>query len=299
MNVTAKVFTCNGVMHDLNLLNHHIDHYLNLGINPKNYIIMLNTPNLFCENLREAKNICKKTGVNLVHVWEGQYSSDVMHKIRRELINIYWNKDDWVVHADADEFHEYPKPFLEFVKDLSKTDITAVQGVFVDRLDSNGILKEVSQEPSIDKQFPVKANADSMRLGAFENTKSEKAHGRKKITSVVKMMMYKKHLPTSRGGHIIGEKINGKIEVPSDLKYYLGDDLSAHEDILDINFRKQCPLKVHHYKWHSGVIEKLKERADLYKKQNKKFWKDSQKTIDAMEFNSDNVRIPLSSIEVF
>ena len=243
---------------------------------------MLNARDKDDERIQHASNICFKFGISVTYVWIGEYTSEAMHKLRNRLINKHIASKNWIIHADADEFHFYPKPLTDLLLDCEDQGITAVQGVFTDRIDSQGRLKPITDSESIYKQFPTLANLNNLWYISRRHAPA---------TGVVKMMAYKKGLITNRGGHIIKHTSRN---LP--IKYALGIDLAKHQDILQTPFRENCLYQVHHFKWHKGVINKLQRRVKIYKQIGYKWWVNSQHLINSID---NEGRIPIKVIDIY
>lgn len=271
-----KLFTCIGLNYDLGLLKHQIEHYLGLGILPENYLLVLNIRDEDDPLLDYAYGICCIYDIIPIHIWVGEYTSQNMYRLRTKIISENLAPDEWLIHADADEFHWYPQPLDQMIAECRKNGWDAIQGVFTDRITADGNLAVVQEEEKIYDQFPVLANLNNV----WFDIKSNPASG------VVKMMAYKHGLVTTRGGHqIINRKAN----------YAFGMDLTHHKKVLDTSFRESCPYQVHHFKWHSEIIPKLKRRVNTYKQAGYSWWRTSQQFIDAV--NAD--KIPLELVELY
>lgn len=271
-----KLFSCNGLKYDLHLLYHHIEHYLNYGILPENFLLVFNTPDQDDWRIGHAKEVCKNYGIVPKLVWVGEYASQELHEIRSYIIRHYTKDNDWVIHCDADEFHWYHKPIDQMILETEKNNANCIQGVFTDRITKDGSLPDISPAENIYDQFPVLANLNNIW---FEQNKNPPS-------GVVKMMAYQKHLMTTRGGHQIAFKKG---------RYAFGIDLCRHKDIMQTDFRESCPYQVHHFKWHSGIIPKLKQRIETYKRRGFSWWFTSQRCIDSL----NNNKIPLEMVDLY
>jgi len=67
-------------------------------------------------------------------------------------------QNDWVSHADVDEFHEYPRALAEIIRNMNTHNDWALRGWVVDRLAENGELRTVFPQPNIFEQFPYSGN---------------------------------------------------------------------------------------------------------------------------------------------
>ena len=88
--------------------------------------------------------------------------SDYSSVLRQERINRVLDENvganDWVIHADLDEFHIYPQPLPAFVRMCEDHGYTFVQGKWADRLALEGDLPPIELSPSIWEQFPLEAD---------------------------------------------------------------------------------------------------------------------------------------------
>jgi hypothetical protein len=63
--------------------------------------------------------------------------------------------DDYVMHLDMDEFHEYPASLVEIVRLMNQRGDWAIRGWMVDRVAEDGTLAPIRSLPSIGEQFPI------------------------------------------------------------------------------------------------------------------------------------------------
>ena len=63
--------------------------------------------------------------------------------------------DDYVMHLDLDEFHEYPAPLSEIVSLMNRRRAKAIRGWLVDRVADDGMLVPVRDGIGIGDQFPI------------------------------------------------------------------------------------------------------------------------------------------------
>ena len=262
MNI--KLITFCGVDYDLPLLPHFIQHYYALGIDDI-AITLQSSDNQ--ANIKQATHICKSFGIDPYDIWIGEYTSQKMHDRRLEAAQRL--NPDWIIHADIDEFHEWPdKP--ENI--LASTECNAVQGVFVDRVSEDGRISLVDPEANIQNQFPI-----------CGNLMKEWFHGMwSPPTGLVKMMAYRPNIGISRGGHVATGK---------SAKYILGSDLSSFSDIHTTERKKNTPYKVHHFKWQGDVIDKLKKRIEVYKRYDYGWWEQSQNFLNYLESNNGIINV--------
>ncbi|MAF24912.1 hypothetical protein CL634_04985 [bacterium] len=254
----ATLITFCGVEYDLPLLVHFIKHYRRLGIID---IAIILQSSIDGPHLSEAIAICYDHGIEPYELWIGEYTSQEMYERRMGAIQDL--NPDWVIHADIDEFHEYPSSIMRLI---TSKKYNAIQGVFVDRVSSDGSIIHIDSEKDIQEQFPIKCNfMKKWYYGQYSPP-----------TGTVKMMAYRPHLNVSRGGHAVDG--GGVI-------YSMGYDLSACLDIKTSERKRSTPYKIHHFKWHGNILDKLKNRIKVYKKHGYAWWETSQNTINYFERN--------------
>lgn len=88
------------------ILRHWVHHYLDLGVKPENFLVVVNSKTgERTKEVDECTRILDENGIGYV-LWLSQYSSEIMYKYRMEL-QAKVDTDDWIIHADSDEFHYY------------------------------------------------------------------------------------------------------------------------------------------------------------------------------------------------
>ena len=237
--------TCIGVEYDGKTLPHFIEHYLNIGINKENFLIILNTSSMASAALASALDTLQQRGIEPKTIWAGEYTSAEKQARIALLLDHNVSVTDWVVHADADEFHEYPRSLHELIAEFDGNQINTVQGRLVDRITSDGSLKEVDTAPPIWDQFPVICRV-SERILKVQAQDGEKW----------KLMMYRGYLRSNRGSGQIDRKFDAEAR-------YLKSD-----------------FRIHHFKWTSDVIRKLETRVATYKRLDNQWWDLSQNFLD-------------------
>ena len=262
--------SCIGLDHDLVILDHFCNHYINLGVDPNNFILVLNSfeKSKISRNLKEACSILQNYGIEPTDVWLERYESEEKWKRVDACLTKKVKKDDWVIHPDADEFHELVNynSYENFFNSLKDTDVNAGQGIQVDRLSQNYVIPNtVEKNTNIFDQFPNIANMSTL-IG----------------TAGHKLMFYKGALRANNGSGQIHEDFFEKV------RYYTSDsnqhfkNLDVYKRYLVKNKPSETPdcwnnlihkirededlkgLIVHHFKWHSDCIEKLKSRIKTY-----------------------------------
>jgi len=178
--------------------------------------------------LEEARIICENFGVNNLMYWTGPYSSKQMHANRimfRKELDV--QAEDWVVHADSDQLHEFPDNNAPYVLRMaSDLGYDSIYGYYVDRVSRDGSLQNITTKISLFEQFP---------LSCYVSTKVVVLNQKDSNLNIPsKVMAFKGKHSENQGG--------GKIQ---------------HEN-------KICAfpaiLNTHHFKWNWGVLRKMETR---------------------------------------
>ncbi len=238
--------SCIGVDYATNLIPHLIKHYLSLGIPKSNFLLVLNSRSEWSSGMLRARRMLYGLGIQPKDIWIGEYTSQEKQARVRKVLDEHVKQEDWVIHSDADELHEYPKDLETITTELDHNSINAVQGPLIDRISSDGVLKEVSLDKTIWGQYPVECHIGPRILGL--------ARGKTDIK--IKLLMYRGYLRPNRG--------SGKIDNEfKSLAQYLESD-----------------YKIHHFKWTDDVLQRLQSRIFTYKKLKMDWWVESKRFID-------------------
>ena len=182
MNNKIYLATCFSLDFDLPILEHFVEHYLSLGIPSENFLFVLNVFKDF-NNLDKGLNILKKYNIFPKDIWCYEYESEEKWQRVHMMLSKHVSKDDWVIHPDSDEFHEFPNNNLIQILSLCDAQrINAIQGFLIDRVTKNGKLLDVKSQININEQFPKKINLTKL-IGL----------------SGVKLMAYKGYLRANNG----------------------------------------------------------------------------------------------------
>jgi len=237
--------SCIGVDFATNLIPHLLKHYLSLGIPKENFLLVLNSRSECSKGMLRARRMLFEVGMQAQDIWIGEYTSQEKQARVRKLLDEYVKPEDWIVHSDADELHEYSQSLESVATELDLKNINAVQGPLIDRVSEDGILKEVSLDQSIWEQYPVECHVGPKILGL--------ARGKSDIK--IKLLMYRGYLRPNRG--------SGKIDNEfKDLAQYIESD-----------------YKIHHFKWTDDVLQRLQSRIFTYKRLKMDWWIESKRFI--------------------
>ena len=190
----------------------------------------------------------------------------VAEKYNWEMVTTLYNKtkmlhpNDWWVVADDDEFHKYSKDLYEIVSDCDKNGWELVRGGFIDRIGENGTFPEIDNDEDIFEQFPLAGFFRYPLSGACPN----------------KICILKGYIELTPGQHY------AKIDGHTTWKWQGWN----HPLIAPIN---EYNVQVHHFKWDSTCIERIKAVADI--KQLYSYSDEYKKMYQALRSNNFEIDI--------
>ena len=230
-----RLVSCVGVDLELPHLQHFLQHYHQLGVQPSHMHVLLNTADPASPRLAVARDILTAFGVVDVRDWIAAYTSDSMWEQRRLLQQDIAHPGDWLINADVDEHHAYPAPIKEICDYCRQKGYNGIQGFLIDRLARNGELLEVTDRPELAQQFPLEAEVNSTLIGSGQH------HG---VDSSIKLMLHSHDVLPGRGGHNPSQQGS----VP---RFLAGGRLATFPQAMNPTFRFNYPFRVDHYKWTS------------------------------------------------
>ena len=169
---------------------------------------------------------------------------------------------EWWVVSDDDEFHVYPKPIREMISECEENGWEFITGGFLDRIGENGEFPLVTNETDIWSKFPLVGYFRYPMSGACPN----------------KVCIMKGSVDVTPGQHyaIINKShVWGKKGFKHPLRYPIG--------------RGEGFIQVHHFKWDSTVLERLKEVSETEEKYS--FWEEYKKMYKAIQINDWKIDI--------
>ena len=190
----------------------------------------------------------------------------VAEKYNWEMVTTLYNKtkmlhpNDWWVVADDDEFHKYSKDLYEIVSDSDKNGWELVRGGFIDRIGENGTFPEIDNDEDIFEQFPLAGFFRYPLSGACPN----------------KICILKGYIELTPGQHY------AKIDGHTTWKWQGWN----HPLIAPVN---EYNVQVHHFKWDSTCIERIKAVADI--KQLYSYSDEYKKMYQALRSNNFEIDI--------
>ncbi len=241
-----------GCDYDLELLPFFVKHYLNLGIDPENFLLILNSVSCNSDNIKQGAEILNNFNIKNYEAWEGEWSADKDCEKKLELFFRSKNADkideeDWIVNADVDEFHEYPDELHSFLESCDNKGVNVIQSSLIDRIAPSLRLHEIdTSSDGVLSQVPLKCDV----VGGIKGGNWKK------------VMAYKRE-HTSRGGNhnvFAGRKYNDRSKRAY---YYYKRDLSQTH--LTFERRLALDVKVNHV-WFLLCLKKLRDRVSSYKK---------------------------------
>ena len=178
--------------------------------------------------------------------------------------------NDWWIVSDDDEIQIYPKPIEEMIDECEIAGWEFITGGFLDRIGEEGDFPFVDSDTNIWESFPYAGFFRYPLSGACPN----------------KVCVMKGNVEITNGqhyAHIDGKDVWGEEQAHHPLRYPPG--------------RGEGFIQVHHFKWDSTVLERLKEVSET--EEDYTFWKEYKKMYKAIEVNDWKIDInnPMFGLE--
>ncbi len=221
--------------HGTNLLPHFINHYQK-QVDEINIVVYETeiTPSLANE-VREIIEGYEKVKIVKVHkdrVFDWEKVTVLYNYITNK------NPNSWWVISDIDEFHLYPNDDLhKLIYDCQENGWDLVRGGFIDRVGEDGGFPEIKKDISIFEQFPS--------MGFFRYPMSKACPN--------KICVMKGYVELTPGQHY------AKIDGQTTWRWQGW----SHPLIAPIETHT---VQVHHFKWDSTCIQRIKSVADINQK---------------------------------
>ena len=170
--------------------------------------------------------------------------------------------NDWWIVSDDDEIQIYPKPIEEMIDECEVKGWEFITGGFLDRIGEDGSFPIVDSETNIWEVFPYSGFFRYPLSGACPN----------------KVCVMKGKIQITNGqhyAHIDGKDVWGEEGVHHPLRYPPG--------------RGEGFVQVHHFKWDSTVLERLKEVSET--EEDYTFWEEYKKMYNAIKDNDWKINI--------
>ena len=164
-----------------------------------------------------------------------KFNWEYVTKLYNDAKKLYPN--DWWIVSDDDEFHIYSKQLDELIEDCEENGWDVIRGGFIDRLGDDGVFPTIKADEDIFKQFPLAGFFRYPMSGACPN----------------KICVMKGYVELTSGQHYA--IINGE-----DTWRWKG---WSHPLIAPYQTHN---VQVHHFKWDSTCVERIKAVADIKEK---------------------------------
>jgi len=214
-------------------LPYMIQHYIDIV--DEIHIVAYDTKNKQYENVQK---VCKQFGDKVIlhkHSDEQEYNWETVTMLYNSIKALYPN--DWWIISDDDEFHVYSKPVNEIIADCEKNGWEIVRGGFIDRIGEGGKFNEIqpfSLNQNLFSQFPYAGFFRYPMSGACPN----------------KICIVKGNIEVTPGQHYanVYEQTTWRWQ---GWNHPLIAPIDTHS------------VQVHHFKWDSTVIDRIKKVADI------------------------------------
>ena len=167
--------------------------------------------------------------------------------------------NDWWIVSDDDELQVYPYDINDIIKDCTKHNYEFVTGGFLDRIGEDGTFPEVKLHSNIQQLFPYAGFFRHSMSGACPN----------KVTLM-----------------------KGSVELTSGQHYV---DMGEGKTSWGRSHPKRFPIEevftqVHHFKWDSTVIQRMKEVSQTKKPYT--FWQEYKTMLSNIKNNKIDINNP-------
>jgi len=220
--------------HGVNLIPHFIKHYKSLYVDEINFVVYESDlhPNLRnqIEDITEGEKDVKILDFIYDRVFDWERVTNEYNSFTKE------EPDTWWIIADIDEFHLYPMQPRKITMDCEVNGWEIVRGGFIDRIGENGKFPRIKSEEDIFSQFPLAGFFRYPMSGACPN----------------KICIKKGNVEITPGQHYA--KILGQTTWR-----WQGWN---HPLIAPV---EKYSVQVHHFKWDSTCLERIKAVAEVKK----------------------------------
>lgn len=243
--------------HGVELVPHFIEHYSGL-VDKIEFIVYESEihPNLKSEIFDRIRG--RKNARVVKSVYDRIFDWNRVTFLYNEHISS--DPESWWVIADIDEFHLYPETPWVLVDECEKNGWEVVRGGFIDRIGEDGKFPILKDDVSIFNQFPLAGFFRYPLSGACPN----------------KICLVKGKIEITPGQHYA--KINGQTTWR-----WQGWN---HPLIAPI---EKYSIQVHHFKWDSTCLERIKSVAEV--KKEYAFSDEYKLMYDAINSNSGRIEI--------
>ena len=187
-----------------------------------------------------------------------KYNWEYVTQLYNETKSMHPN--DWWIVSDDDEFHVYSKDLKEIIDECDENGWDLVRGGFVDRIGINGTFPEINNNQNIFKQFPLAGFFRYPLSGACPN----------------KVCIMKGYIEITPGQHY------ANIDGQTTWRWQGWN----HPLIAPVD---KYNVQVHHFKWDSTCVERIKAVADI--KKDYSFSSEYQKMYQSIRRNNFQIDI--------
>jgi hypothetical protein len=230
MNKKIRLVTVTGSRVDT--LWHMLNHYKDLVDEMYVVVYEWEGSNTYSEVLKITKEFDKAKIIK--RITKEKFNWEYVTQLYNETKMLFPN--DWWVVSDDDEFHIYSKSLQEIILDCERNGWELVRGGFIDRIGQTGDFPKINKRENIFEQFPVAGFFRYPMSGACPN----------------KVCIMKGYIEITPGQHY------AKIDGHTTWRWQGWN----HPLIAPIN---EYNVQVHHFKWDSTCIERIKQVADIKK----------------------------------
>jgi hypothetical protein len=230
MNKKIRLVTVTGSRTDT--LWHMLNHYKDLVDEMYVVVYEWEGSSTYNEVLKITKEFDKAKIVE--RVTKEKFNWEYVTQLYNETKMLFPN--DWWIVSDDDEFHIYSKPLNQIISDCERNGWELVRGGFIDRIGQTGNFPKINKKENIFEQFPVAGFFRYPMSGACPN----------------KVCIMKGYIEITPGQHYA--KINGQTTWR-----WQGWNHPLIAPVDEYN------VQVHHFKWDSTCVERIKQVADIKK----------------------------------
>jgi hypothetical protein len=230
MNKKIRLVTVTGSRTDT--LWHMLNHYKDLVDEMYVVVYEWEGSSTYNEVLKITKQFDKAKIIE--RVTKEKFNWEYVTQLYNETKMLFPN--DWWIVSDDDEFHIYSKPLNQIISDCERNGWELVRGGFIDRIGQTGNFPKINKKENIFEQFPVAGFFRYPMSGACPN----------------KVCIMKGHIEITPGQHY------AKIDGHTTWRWQGWN----HPLIAPID---EYNVQVHHFKWDSTCVERIKQVADIKK----------------------------------
>ena len=230
MNKKIRLVTVTGSRTDT--LWHMLNHYKDLVDEMYVVVYEWEGSSTYNEVLKITKEFDKAKIVE--RVTKEKFNWEYVTQLYNETKMLFPN--DWWVVSDDDEFHIYSKPLNQIISECERNGWDLVRGGFIDRIGQTGDFPKINKKENIFEQFPVAGFFRYPMSGACPN----------------KVCIMKGYIEITPGQHY------AKIDGQTTWRWQGWN----HPIIAPV---EEYNVQVHHFKWDSTCVERIKAVADIKK----------------------------------